>query len=161
MPSVVFQIVSVVVMECRGCIMDITERVIGSTIVLDIRGRLYGLDAQGLERAVDRLGRAGWRRFVANLEDVSAIDAGGLGSLLAARRASVRHHGTLRLTRARPRIHELIVVTHLPRVLETFNSLDEALDDAHRVTTMTPAARTLQKWLRNATAGSMMFVSRP
>ena len=127
--------------------MDITEHVAGKAIVLDVRGRLYGLDAgHQLYLTVDRLGQAGWRRIVANLQHVSAIDAGGLGALVAAHRASARNGVSLRLVHATGRTHHLIRITRLSRVLEMFNSLEEALDDEHQATAMAPAAQAIPKW---------------
>ena len=121
--------------------MDITERVIGNAIVLDVRGRLYGLDAGcRLERTVERLGRAGRRTIVANLEHVSAVDAGGLGALVAAYRASVRGRVSFKLLRATTRTRQLIVAARLSRVLKTFTSLEDAIDGEHQVASMPRAA---------------------
>jgi hypothetical protein len=45
----------------------IIERVVGNAIILDVRGRLYGVDAGcRLERTVERLGR----RPVARPDDI-------------------------------------------------------------------------------------------
>lgn len=121
--------------------MDLTERTIGNATVLDVRGKLYGLDAGcRLEQAVERLGRAGRRTILANLEHVSAVDAGGLGALVAAYRTSVRSRVTFRLVRATRRTRHLIVAARLSRVLKTFNSVEDALDDEHPVKSMPRAA---------------------
>lgn len=110
--------------------MNITERVIGNVTSLDLRGRLYGIEAGcRLEQAVERLGRAGRRKIVANLEHVSAVDAGGLGALMAAYRASLRGRVAFRIVRASKRTRELLVVTRLSQILKTFNSIEDALHD--------------------------------
>ena len=110
--------------------MIINERVIGIVATLDIRGRLYGGEAGSrLERTVDRLGRDGRSVIMANLERVSAVDAGGLGALLAAYRASLRNGSAFKIIRASRRTRELLVVTRLSPILKTFNSIEDALND--------------------------------
>src|ERR1051325_3389065 len=110
--------------------MDITERVIGTATILDVRGSLYGLDVGcRLERAIERLSRAGQRTVIANLEHVPAIDAAGLGALVAAYRESVGCRVSCRLARASRRTRHLIVATRLSRILKTFDSLEDALED--------------------------------
>ena len=110
--------------------MDINERVIGIVAALDIRGRLYGPEAGcRLERTVERLGHDGRCVIVANLEHVSAVDAGGLGALMAAYRASVRTGVAFKIVCAPKRMRELLVVTRLSPILKTFNSIEDALQD--------------------------------
>ncbi len=110
--------------------MDISERVIGIVVALDIRGRLYGPEAGcRLERTVERLGRDGRSVIVANLEHVSAVDAGGLGALMAAYRAAIRCGVAFKIVRAPKRTRELLVVTRLSQILKTFNTIDDALHD--------------------------------
>ena len=130
--------------------MDINERVIGIVAALDIRGRLYGSEAGcRLERTVERLGREGRCVVVANLEHVSAIDAGGIGALLAAYRASVRSGGAFKIVRASKRTRELLVVTRLSPILKTFNSIEDALHDPAAV----PRARSSAvRWSRRSVA---------
>ena len=110
--------------------MRITEHPIGDDVVLGLQGKLTELDARDvLERTVDRLARAGRRRIVLDLNRVSMIDAGGLGSLAGACRASLRNLVTLRLAHVPRRIHTLIALVRLTTVLGTFDSVEDALND--------------------------------
>jgi len=111
--------------------MQITERLIGNDVVLRLQGKLTGLNAGDLlERAVDRIGRAGRRRIVLDLNEVSMIDAGGLASLAGACRASLRNPVTLTLAHVPKRIHTLIALARLTAILATFDSVEDALNDA-------------------------------
>jgi anti-sigma B factor antagonist len=110
--------------------MRITERQIGNDVTLELQGRFTAPDDEDvLERAVDRLARAGWRRIVIDLSEVSLMDAGGLGALAAACRASLRNLTTLRLACVPKRIRKLIALARLTTVLRTFDSVKAALDD--------------------------------
>ena len=119
--------------------MRITERPIGDDVVLGLQGKLTGLDARDvLERTVDRLARAGRRRIVLDLNEVSMIDAGGLGSLAGACRASLRNFVTLRLVHVPRRIHTLIALARLTTVLATFDSVEDALNERRSGTALAP-----------------------
>ena len=99
--------------------MYITTHAIGNEVVVKLHGKLTGLDAGDvLEQAVDRLAFNG-RSIVLNLSDVSMMDAGGLGSLIGAYRASLRNGVTLRVAHVPRRIHQLIMIAGLSAVLET------------------------------------------
>jgi anti-anti-sigma factor len=80
-----------------------------------------------LDATVRRVTRAGAERLVINLGDVPSIDAAGLGALVAAYHVVRRSGGTLRLARPAKRLHELLVVCRLVTVLETFDSVEDAL----------------------------------
>jgi anti-anti-sigma factor len=111
--------------------VQVTEHVFGNVAVLDINGKLTIPDADDLlERIVDRLAADGARTIVANLQNVSAIDAGGLGSIVAAYRACTRNLVRLRLVHVSVRIQRVIDITGLATILEIFDSLDAALPNS-------------------------------
>ena len=119
--------------------MRITEHPIGNDVVLGLQGKLTGLNATDvLERTVDRLARAGRQRIVLDLDGVSMIDAGGLGSLAGACRASLRNLVTLRLVHVPRRIQTLIALVRLTAVLATFDSVEDALNDRRSGTRLAP-----------------------
>ena len=98
--------------------MHITTYAIGNEVVVKLHGKLTGLDAGDLlERAVDGFAVNGRRSIVLNLSEASMIDAGGLGSLIGAYRASLRNGVTLRLVHVPRRIHQLIMIARLSAVL--------------------------------------------
>jgi anti-anti-sigma factor len=100
--------------------MYITTHAIGNEVVVNLHGKLTGLDAGDvLEQAVNRLAFTGRRSIVLNLSDTSMMDAGGLGSLIGAYRASLRNGVTLRLAHIPRRVYQLIVLAGLSGVLES------------------------------------------
>jgi anti-anti-sigma factor len=108
--------------------MRISERPIRDTTVLELHGTLTGPAAtELLDATVRRVTRAGAQRLVVNLGDVPSIDAAGLGALVAAYGVVRQSGGTLGLARVGARLHELLVACRLVTVLETFDSVEEAV----------------------------------
>src|ERR671927_14704 len=105
--------------------MRINERQCGSVTVLDLSGAISGRDAaSAIDAAVRRHMRNGTRRLVANLANVPAIDLGGLGALVEAWRAMREAGGVLSLASVTRRIHDLIVITRLLTVFDTFDTVE-------------------------------------
>jgi anti-anti-sigma factor len=108
--------------------VKVTEHVLGDAAVLQLDGPLTTPGAgDQLQRAVARLARDGRRLIVADLDLVPAIDAGGLGSIVAAYRTCVENLGRLRLVHVPRRIQQVIDITGLGAVFEVFDSIDAAL----------------------------------
>jgi anti-anti-sigma factor len=108
--------------------VTVIEHVLGDAAVLQLGGPLTTPDAgDQLQRTVARLARDGRRLIVADLDQVSAIDAGGLGSMVAAYRTCVENLVGLRLVHVPRRIQQVIDVTGLAAVFEVFDSIDAAL----------------------------------
>jgi anti-anti-sigma factor len=108
--------------------VTVIERVRGDAAVLQLRGPLTTPDAgDQLPRIVARLARDGRRLIVADLGHVSAIDAGGLGALVAAYRTCVESLGRLRLVHVPRRVQHVIDITGLAAVFEVFDSIDAAV----------------------------------
>jgi anti-sigma B factor antagonist len=128
--------------------MTISERRVGSAVVLDISGPLAGPDeARKIESTVRRHGRNGVRTLIANLGGVPSVDLGGLGALVEGSRVMRELGGALRLVRITRRIHDLIVITRLLTVFDTFDSVEDA------VAGMTGESRELAPALSPATLG--------
>jgi anti-sigma B factor antagonist len=110
--------------------MEITERPLHDTTVLELHGVLTGPAATDLlDAAVRRVTRPGPHRLVVNLGDVPSIDAAGLGALVSAYGVVRRNGGTLRLAHVAKRVHALLVVCRLVTVIETFESVEDAVAD--------------------------------
>jgi anti-sigma B factor antagonist len=109
--------------------MRISERQVGDVVVLDLVGPLYGWQAaDDIEDAVRRHRRAGRRRLVVNLGRVHAVDCGGLGALVAVYKEMREAGGEVRLACLTRRISDLLVITRLLTVFETFDSVEQAID---------------------------------
>ena len=108
--------------------MDIKERVVGGVSILDLSGKvvLGEGDLQVKERIKDLLAD-GQRRILLNLAEVNYIDSAGLGSLISAYTTSKREGGSLKLVNLTKRIKDLLAITKLITVFETFDNESEAL----------------------------------
>ena len=116
--------------------MDITieERLIGGVTVLDIVGKLT-LDqaAMHLKDKINSLISQQRTHVVLNLRNVPYIDSGGLGQLVASYGSVMRTGGALKLLNVNSRNHDLLSITRLVTLFETFDSETEALQSFQTV----------------------------
>ena len=111
--------------------MRICERRFGDATVLDLAGPMVAGKADGLiETAVRRQVRDGRRIVIANLGNVPAIDAAGLGALVVAYTTMRRAGGVFRLACVTKRIHDVIVMTRLTAVFDIFDCVEHAVNEA-------------------------------
>jgi anti-sigma B factor antagonist len=109
--------------------MEIKERVVEGVSVLDLSGRIVlgEGDLQIKERIRDLLAD-GQRKILLNLENVSYIDSAGLGSLIGSYTTVRREGGKLKLVNLTKRIQDLLAITKLITVFDTYETEREALD---------------------------------
>jgi len=110
--------------------MDITieERAIGGVTVLDIVGKLT-MD-QGPEHLKDKINSLisqGRTQIVLNLKRVPYIDSLGLGQLVASYGSVMKTGGALKLLNVSSRNHDLLSITRLVTVFESFDSEAQAV----------------------------------
>jgi anti-sigma B factor antagonist len=108
--------------------MDIKERVVEGVSILDLSGKIVlgEGDVQIKERIRDLLSD-GQRKVLLNLGDVSYIDSAGLGALISSYATAKREGGHLKLVNLTKRVQDLLAITKLITVFETFDSEKEAL----------------------------------
>ena len=139
--------------------MNISERQFEHTIVLDVTGPIAGHQAAGMiDATVRRHAKAGTRVLVVNLGRVPLVDLAGLGALVDAYITMRQASGAFRLACVTKRIHDLVVITRLVTVIDTFDSVEEAIGGAipahqrmgqgARLSTM--ALAPIQRFLRRA-----------
>jgi anti-sigma B factor antagonist len=109
--------------------MDIKERVVESVSILDLSGKIVlgEGDVQIKERIRDLLSD-GQRKILLNLGDVSYIDSAGLGSLISSYATTKREGGQLKLVNLTKRVQDLLAITKLITVFDTFDNEKEAID---------------------------------
>ena len=111
--------------------MRITERQCGDAVVLGLHGSIAGPKAAGrLDAAVRRHCQNGGRSIVADLSGVPAVDLAGLGALLDADLAVRQASGAFKLACITKRIDDLVVITRLLTVFDTYDSVEEAVGAA-------------------------------
>jgi anti-sigma B factor antagonist len=108
--------------------MDIKERVVKGVSILDLSGKIVlgEGDVQVKERIKDLMAD-GQRRVLLNLAEVNYIDSAGLGTLISSYTTAKREGGSLKLVNLTKRIQDLLAITKLITVFETFDSEADAL----------------------------------
>jgi anti-sigma B factor antagonist len=105
--------------------MEMSERTSGDVAIVSLNGKLnLGEATQRLHDKVNSLIQQGRKKIVLNLGDVSAVDSGGLGELVRTLTTMQKHGGTLKVASLPKRVHDLLVMTRLVTVFDTFE--DEA-----------------------------------
>jgi anti-sigma B factor antagonist len=108
--------------------MQINERAIGDVIVLDLKGRItLGEGDELLRDKVNSLLNQGHKKLILNLADVPYIDSAGLGEVVRTYTTVSRQGGSLKLLNLTKRITDLLSITKLLTVFETFDSESEAV----------------------------------
>jgi anti-sigma B factor antagonist len=106
----------------------IVERPIGGVTVLDIVGKLVmDRSAQHLKDKINSLISQERTHIVLNLKDVPYIDSSGLGQLVASYGSVMKTGGALKLLNVNSRNHDLLSITRLVTVFESFDFEDEAV----------------------------------
>ena len=108
--------------------MQIEERVVGDVVVLDLKGKItLGEGDELLKDKVNSLVNQGQKKIVLNLADVPYIDSAGLGEMVRTYTTVSRQGGSLKLLNLTKRITDLLSITKLLTVFETFDSENEAV----------------------------------
>jgi anti-sigma B factor antagonist len=108
--------------------MQIQERTVGDVVVLDVKGRItLGEGDELLKDKVNSLVNQGHRKIVLNLADVPYIDSAGLGEIVRTYTTVSRQGGSLKLLNLTKRITDLLSITKLLTVFETFESENDAV----------------------------------
>src|SRR5215470_13125544 len=108
--------------------MTIQERVVGSVTVLDCNGKLVLGDGDTLLKdKIHSLVFQGRKQIVLNMGGVSYVDSSGLGALVASSVTAKSNGGLIKLVSLTKRLHDLLVISKLVNIFETFDSEDEAI----------------------------------
>jgi anti-sigma B factor antagonist len=108
--------------------MQIEERALGDVVVLDLKGKItLGEGDELLKDKVNSLVNQGHKKIILNLADVPYIDSAGLGEVVRTYTTVSRQGGSLKLLNLTKRITDLLSITKLLTVFETFESENEAV----------------------------------
>ena len=108
--------------------MQIDERAVGDVVVLDLKGKVtLGEGDELLKDKVNSLVNQGKKKIVLNLEGVPYIDSAGLGEIVRTYKTVSRQGGSLKLLGLTKRITDLLSITKLLTVFETFDSESDAV----------------------------------
>ena len=108
--------------------MKIVKRGVGDVVVMDLHGRMVvGEGDRALREAVNTLAEFGSAKILLNLADVSYIDSAVLSEIVRTYTTVSREGGKLKLLGLPPKIRDLLTITKLSGVFETYESEDEAV----------------------------------
>ena len=109
--------------------LEISQRQREGITVLDLKGRItVGPEATALREKVAALDQAGDRKLVFNLAEVDYVDSTGLGALVMCATTLRKKQGDVRLVGLNRRHIELLVMTKLATVFETYPDEQDAIN---------------------------------
>lgn len=108
--------------------MQIDERPSGDVMILDVKGKLtIGEGDELLKDKINSLIQQGHKKLILNLEGVPYVDSAGLGEIVRTYTTVSRQGGNLKLLNLTKRIEDLLAITKLLTVFDTYGSEQEAL----------------------------------
>jgi len=108
--------------------LRMTERDVSGVSVLDIEGRIVlGEESNSFREKVKSLLAAGKKKIILNLAQVSYIDSAGLGTLVATFHSARSQGATLKLTNLGSKFKEVLQVTKLMTVFDTYDNETAAI----------------------------------
>ena len=108
--------------------LNISERQVGDVTLLDMSGKItIGEGSVALRTAIRRLLEEGKKKILLNLAGVGYIDSSGIGELVSSYTAINNAQGQLKLLSLTEKLRDLLAITKLLTVFDTYESEEEAL----------------------------------
>ena len=108
--------------------LDVKERQAGDVTILDLSGEVrIGEGSISLRDSIRNLADQGKKNVLLNLRGVKYIDSTGIGELIANYTTITRQGGQLKLLNLTDKIQNLLVITKLLTVFDSFDNEAEAL----------------------------------
>lgn len=108
--------------------MKVSVRDIGHVAVVDLSGKItIGEGDVILRERVHELLDSGNKHILLNLEKVSYMDSAGIGELVACYKRAKEKEGTVKLLNPSGKVYDLLQLTKLEEVFETYRDEKEAL----------------------------------
>jgi anti-sigma B factor antagonist len=109
--------------------LKLTKRTVDGILVIGCSGRIvFGEESSLLREEVKKALADGAKRVVLNLGEVTYIDSGGLGTLVALHTTAHNAGASIKLANLTKRVGDLLQVTKLLTVFEVHDSEYEALE---------------------------------
>ena len=104
------------------------ERVVDGVTILDLKGKMtLGEGDELLKDKINSLIQQDRKKLLLNLEGVPYIDSAGLGEIVRTYTTVSRQGGKLKLLNLTKRIQDLLAITKLLTVFETYESEPDAI----------------------------------
>lgn len=108
--------------------MKIEERVSGGVTILDISGKItIGEGSIDIKNKVRELMAAGSKSILLNLGAVGMVDSSGIGELVSSFTTVTNAGGELKLLHLTKKLRELLAITKLLTVFDSFDDEEEAV----------------------------------
>jgi len=108
--------------------LELNERQAGDVTILDLTGSVrMGEGAVSLRNSIRGLNDDGKKKILLNLAGVKNIDSSGIGELIANYTTIRREGGQLKLLNLTDKIQNLLVITKLLTVFDSYDNEAEAL----------------------------------
>ncbi|HYJ86265.1 MAG TPA: STAS domain-containing protein [Pyrinomonadaceae bacterium] len=108
--------------------LEVNERQAGDVTILDMNGSVrMGEGAVSLRNSIRGLVDQGKKKILLNLHGVKNIDSSGIGELIANYTTVSRDGGQLKLLNLTEKIQNLLVITKLLTVFDSYDNESEAL----------------------------------
>ena len=108
--------------------MKIDIRTVGDVKILDCSGKItLGEGTMSIRTTVRDLLQKDSKKILLNLADISYIDSSGIGELVSTYTTTVNSGGRLKLLNLTKKIQQLLAITKLLTVFETFEDEESAL----------------------------------
>ena len=109
--------------------LDVKQRQAGDVTILDLSGAVrMGDGAISLRNAIRGLIEQGSKKILLNLSGVKNVDSSGIGELIANYTTISRDGGQLKLLKLTDKIRDLLVITKLLTVFDSYDDEAEALN---------------------------------
>ena len=100
----------------------------GDVAIVDLSGRLTLGEGCGMLRTtIKDLIAQGAKKILVNLKNVAYIDSSGLGEMVGSYASVTNAGGAIKILNAESRVHDLLTITKLYSVFESFNNEAQAL----------------------------------
>jgi anti-sigma B factor antagonist len=108
--------------------MQISERTSGTVTIVDLSGVLnLGPATERLHDKINSLLQQERKQIILNLRDVTSVDSGGLGELVRTHTSAKGRGGAVKIVNLPKRIQDLLVMTRLVTVFDTFDNENDAV----------------------------------
>jgi anti-sigma B factor antagonist len=109
--------------------LKLTKRTVDGILAIECNGRIvFGEETSLLRDEVKKAIADNIKRIVLNLREVTYIDSGGLGTLVALHTTAHNAGASVKLANLTKRVGDLLQVTKLLTVFDVYNSEYEALE---------------------------------
>lgn len=109
--------------------LNIKERQAGDVTILDMDGKItIGEGSVAVRTAIRRLIEEGKKKILLNLSGVGYVDSSGIGELVSSFTTLNREGGQLKLLNLTQKIRDLLAITKLITVFDTYDDETAALN---------------------------------